>query len=117
LKEKKYFVLGLSSNQKELLRQLPYAQYSEMIQVLSFRMRAYISLILDNGRTVDPMTCLFQQTYGMSGSNELLLVFDRRELESSGHLTISVKEFGLNTGNLNFEMDTNDIKNIPTIDQ
>src|SRR5665213_1955936 len=36
-KNKLFFVLSLSANNKELLRQLSFDQYSEMVQVLAFR--------------------------------------------------------------------------------
>jgi hypothetical protein len=115
VKSKYYFVLGLSANGKELLRQLPYTQYSEMVQVLAFRMRPYIRIVTDAGKVIQPEDCLFQQTYGMGRENELLLVFDRSELVHAQKLDLKIKEFGLNTGNLDYQIDTKAIHQMPSI--
>ncbi|MDB5089164.1 MAG: hypothetical protein JWR09_3158 [Mucilaginibacter sp.] len=107
------FVLSLSANHKEVLRQLQFSQYSELVQVLAFRMKEFIEAIPDNGNPVEPIECLFQQTYGLSTANNLLVVFDRRRLINATSLRLRVKDFGLNTGEMNFKMNISDIKNIP----
>jgi hypothetical protein len=112
---KYYFVLSLSANHKELLRQLQFSDYSEMVQVLAFRMMEYVIAVPDNGKAVAPEDCLFQQTYGMSTSNQLLIVFDKSKLNNTKEIDIKIKEFGLNIGNLNYRFklkDINDIQNI-----
>lgn len=113
--DKYYFVLSFSSHNKELLKQLRFSQYSEMVQVLAFRMKDYVSLIPENGKEIEPLDCFFQQTYGMSNENEVLQVFDRTNLDGTKKLRLSVKEFGLKTGDLIFNFNTNDIKNAPII--
>jgi hypothetical protein len=116
LKSKYYFVLGLSANGKELLRQLPFDQYSEMVQVLAFRMRPYVSIVRDDGKVIEAEDCLFQQTYGMGKENEVLLVFNRSELKNTDEMDLKIKEFGLNTGNLDYKISTKDIDDIPNIE-
>jgi hypothetical protein len=116
LKSKYYFVLGLSANGKELLRQLPFSQYSEMVQVLAFRMRPYVSIVRDDGKVIGAEDCLFQQTYGMGRENEVLLVFNRSELKNTNEMDLKIKEFGLNTGNLDYKISTKDINHIPNIE-
>jgi hypothetical protein len=115
IKSKYYFVLGLSANGKELLHQLPFEQYSEMVQVLAFRMRPYVSIVRDDGKVVQAEDCLFQQTYGMGKENEVLLVFDRSDLKNTNHMDLKINEFGLNTGNLDYKINTKDINQMPTI--
>jgi len=116
LKSKYYFVLGLSANGKELLRQLPFSQYSEMVQVLAFRMRPYVSIVRDDGKVIEAEDCLFQQTYGMGKENEVLLVFNRSELQHTNEMDLTIKEFGLNTGNLDYRINTKDIDQMPNIE-
>jgi hypothetical protein len=111
-KDKLFFVLSLSTNNKEVLRQLPFSQYSEMVQVLAFRMNEFIEAIPDDGKPVEPIECLFQQTYGMGIANNVLIVFNKEKLLDANNLKIKVKEFGLNTGNLNFEIETKYIRNL-----
>lgn len=112
---KYFFILGFSANGKELLRQLDYNIYSEMVQVFAFRMPGFISIIPDKNEAVPPEDCLFNQTYGMADANNLFLVFDRDKLKDARQLTLQLKEFGLGLGNLSFLIDTKDIQNIPTI--
>jgi hypothetical protein len=111
-KNKLFFVLSLSANHKEVLRQLKFSDYSEMVQVLAFRMSQFIKAIPDEGKEVEPLECIFQQTYGMGTENEILIVFERQKLIKSDAFNIYIKEFGLNTGDLKFEFKTNDINNI-----
>lgn len=115
VKDKLFFVLSLSANNKEVLRQLQFAQYSEMVQVMAFRMNDFIEINPDNKEGVKPLECLFQQTYGMSNANNLLIIFNREKLIDADNLKIKIKEFGLNIGNLIFEIKTKNIKEIQNV--
>jgi len=115
LQNKYFFVLSLSANDHELLRQLPFDEYSTMVQVLAFRMIEFISIVPDVGKSVEPEDCLFQQTYGMSDANQLLIIFNKANLEKANILNVKINEFGLNIGNLNFKINTSDIKDLPSI--
>ncbi|MDB5124735.1 MAG: hypothetical protein JWP94_2864 [Mucilaginibacter sp.] len=114
LKDKYFFVLSLSANNKELLRQMEFNRYSEMVQVLAFRMIGFIDIIPDNAKPIEPTGCMFQQTYGASDANQILIVFDKAKLAAAKLLNIKIKEFGLNTGDLNFQIATKDINELPT---
>lgn len=113
--DKQFFVWSLSANNRELLKQLDYNRYSELIQVLSFRMSEFVKLIPDKGNAIMPEICQFQQTFGISRSNNLLIVFRKKELQTSGHFTIRIAEFGLNTGTLDYDFNAKDIKELPTL--
>ena len=115
LKSKYFFVLSLSANNKELLRQIPFDTYSEMVQTLAFRMIPYISIVGGNDKPRQPVDCIFLQTYGMSDANQLLIAFDKPAVQSAKQLTIKIKEFGLNIGNLNFHFETKKINELSTI--
>ncbi len=112
---KYFFVLRLSANNHELLRQLPFDQYSQMVQILAFRMMEFITIVPDKGKRIDPEDCLFQQTYGMSDANQLLIIFNKAQLEKASTLNFKLNEFGLNVGNLKFEINTSDIEKMPSI--
>lgn len=115
LQNKLFFVLNLSAHGKEYLRQLPYDKYSEMVQVLSFRMNGFTELIPDDGKPIEPQSVLYQQTYGLSKADNILITFDQGNLLQQKEITIRIGEFGLNTGNLNFKFNINDINKIPKI--
>lgn len=110
LSNKYFFVLSLSANHKELLRQLKFSDYSEMVQVLAFRMADYVSAVPDHGKAVEPVECLFQQTYGMASANQLLIVFDKSRFDDARQIKIKIREFGLNTGNLDYRFSMDDIR-------
>jgi hypothetical protein len=115
LKNKYFFVLSLSANHKELLKQLKFSDYSEMVQVMAFRMMAYVSAVPDNGKPVAPEDCLFQQTYGMGTANQILIVFDKLKFDKAKEIDIRIKEFGLNIGNLNYRFNIKDIDDLQNI--
>jgi hypothetical protein len=115
IKDNLFFVLSLSANNKELLRQLPFNQYSEMVQVMAFRMGGFIDAVPDNDKSVEPLNCAFQQTYGMGLANNILIVFDKKKLIIANNLRIHIKEFGLNIGDLYFDIDVSDIKHTQNI--
>jgi len=110
-----FFVLSLSANNKELLKQLPLRQYSEMVSVMAFRMNEFVEIVPDGNKPVDPVECIFEQTYGMGIANNLLLVFDNKELIGTNNLSVKIKEFGLDTGDLNFSIKTKDIIKLQNI--
>lgn len=116
MKTKYYFLLGLSANGKELLRQLPFDQYSEMVQVLAFRLRPYVNIVRDDGKIIGAEDCLFQQTYGAARENEVLLVFNGADLKNARRFNLKINEFGLNTGNLDYQIEQKDTNALPDIE-
>lgn len=110
-----YFRIGFSKDGKELLKQLEYSLYSEMVQVLSFRMTNYIAIHIKGKEPVVPADCLFQQTYGLSNANELLVVFNKKDLENQEEFKLVVNEFGLGLGYQQFQLENKQIKDIDKI--
>ena len=104
-----YFVARFSKNGKELLGQLDLNTYSDMVQILSFRMAAIISLHSENNIYINAEDCFFQQTFGLTSSNELLIVFDKKKLGNARKFELVIEEFGLGVGNLTYEFLKSDI--------
>jgi hypothetical protein len=115
LKKSCFFLLSFSQDNKELLRQLDFDTYSELVSVLSFRMKEKINAVT-NTKTIEAKDCSFQQTYGHSGANELLIVFDSKEIREANYLEVTVDEFGLNLGDLVFKFNTDNINNLYMLD-
>jgi hypothetical protein len=113
--ERIYFLLGLSANKKELLKQLGYNKYSELVQVLSFRMNEFIELIPGQDHSIVPEICQFQQTYGLAKENNLLIVFKADKLPASKTYIVKIREFGLGVGDVGFKFNIDDITNLPTL--
>ena len=115
-KDKWFFILRLSANDRELLRQLEYSQYSELVQVLSFRMDQFILLTPSDGKPIEPESCQFQQTYGIAKANSVLVVFNPGKIRASKTFIVRINEFGLNTGDLAYEFKVKDLDQIPSIE-
>lgn len=110
-----FFQLSFSKSGKELLRQLDFDNYSEMLQIFAFRMSSFISLRKDKSAPLKPEDCVFQQTFGMTSANTVLVAFDASETQAKENIEIQINEFGLGLGILTFHFDPKDIKNIPEI--
>lgn len=115
LKKSSFFLLSFSKDNKELLRQLDLDTYSELVSVLSFRMKEKINAVV-NTKIIEAEDCSFQQTYGHSGANELLIVFNLEEIRKGNKLEIVVNEFGLNLGDLVFNFNTSNINDLYMLD-
>jgi len=110
-----YFNLSLSDNGKEILYSpRNYANYSELLKTLSFRVGEFVSAKA-NDKEIALMDFYFQPTFGMGSSNTILLVFDKKELGEAEELEINIKDFGVGTGDQSFIYNTSELENIPTI--
>ncbi|MBO9620875.1 MAG: hypothetical protein J7539_17775 [Niabella sp.] len=112
-----YFKLKYSIQDKEAIRQLgSFNRYSEMVQVLAFRMGRYINLTTPTRDTVQLADYFFDQTYGMNNGNTLLLCFPKAEIKTSPVFDINISECGFGTGALKFAFKRSDINNVPKLD-
>jgi hypothetical protein len=107
-----YFLLSMSKDGHELLKQVNPEKYGELVQTLAFQMPHYIYAKIDGGQEVEAKDCLFQNTYGMSNANELLISFDAAPFKSARQAEFVIKEFGLQCGDLYYSFQMNDINAI-----
>lgn len=113
----RYFVLELSKDNKEVIRELgSFGRYSDMLQVLAFQMQQYVNITTSTHDTLALSDYVFQQTFGMSNANSLLFVFPVAELQNAGAYDLNIGEFGLGMGNLRFHFREEDIKDVPALD-
>ncbi|MCF3107872.1 hypothetical protein LL912_03685 [Niabella sp. CC-SYL272] len=111
-----YFKLKYSIQDKEAIRQLgSFNRYSEMLQVLAFRMGQYINLTTPARDTLPVADYFFDQTYGMSNGNTLLLCFPKSGLERAAAFDINIAECGFGTGALKFRFEKDDIEATPRL--
>jgi len=111
-----YFSLSFSKGNKEVIRQLEsFQRYSEMLQVFSFGMGKYINATDENSDTVALADYAFEQDYGMTSSNKVLLVFKKADFTKAEYINLNVEEFGLGVGNMKFVFRRRDIENIPAL--
>jgi len=116
-RDRYYFLLKFSRNGKEAIRQLGgFSRYSDMVQVLSFQMNRFINLTTAQKDTVELGDYLFDQTYGMSDGNTLLMSFKKKKIEHSSAVEINIGECGFGTGALKFTIERKDIDKVPGLD-
>ncbi|EFK56010.1 Uncharacterised protein [Sphingobacterium spiritivorum] len=111
----KYFNVQFSYQGNELLAQLPSEDYGTYVQLFSFGMDQKIYLIDKNGKSYYPSMINYQPSYKAGRSNDLLVVFDE-ELPDDD-LKLSIDEFGLNLGRLNFSVNKEQLNYKPFIDK
>lgn len=112
-----YFLLKFSKGGQEAIRQLgSFSRYSDMVQVFSFQMHRFVNLTTPQLDTIPLADYLFDQTYGMSDGNTILLCFDKAKLQDKDMLHINVAECGLGTGALQFSFKRKQIDRLPALD-
>jgi hypothetical protein len=111
-----YFKLSFSRNNKEVIRELgSFSRYSEMLQVFSFSMGSYINATTERKDTIALKDYAFEQTYGMSAANSVMVAFDRSEFKGAQDIDVNVGEFGLGVGILKFTFRKEDLENVPQL--
>ncbi|VTR52800.1 Uncharacterised protein [Sphingobacterium thalpophilum] len=112
----KYFSIQLSHKGRELLAQLPLEEYGSYVQLFSFGMDQYIFLRTDSGKEYGASMVTYQPTYNLGKANELVVVFND-DLSSYKSLSLVIKEFGLNLGQIDLSVDLNKFNYSPIIEQ
>ncbi len=116
-KKNYYFLLKFTKDGREAIRQLgDFSRYSDMVQVLSFQMARFVNVTTPAKDTVSLTDFLFDQTYGMSDGNTVLLCFDKEKLQNKKEIEVNIAECGFGTGSLKFHFDQKDIERVPSLD-
>lgn len=112
-----YFRLSLSKDGKELARQAGSAgQYSDMIRLLSFELGKYVNASTETVDSLGLSDYAFEQDFGMSTENKILLVFRKKDFDRSDRINVNVGEFGLGTGSMRFVFSKHEMKGLPALD-
>ena len=111
-----YFKAKFSKDGQEAIRRLgSFDRYSEMVQVLAFRMNDYINLTTPKRDTIEMADYFFDQTYGMSDGNTLLLSFSKDKITGNKTIDINIGECGFGTGALKFTFERDAIEATPKL--
>jgi hypothetical protein len=112
-----YFILSLSKNNREAIQAgiMPQAQFSELLQTISFRMGAYVTMTTAAQDTIPLADYSYNRTFGMGSSNDMLLVF-KKEKMTGDWLQINLAEFGLGVGRQSLHFIRKKLDNVPKID-
>jgi hypothetical protein len=113
-----YFVLSLSKNGKEALlaSRMNYDQFSELVQTVSFRMTPFINMTTSKSDTIPLADYVYNPTFGLGASNDLLLIFSKDQIMNSKWVQIDLAEFGLGIGRQSLRFNCEDINDAPKVD-
>jgi hypothetical protein len=111
-----YFHVTFSREGKEAIRNAGgFGNYSVLLQKLAFQMHDHIQLTTSLKDTVELGDYFFDQTYGMSNGNTLLVRFDKSKIKKAETLDIHIEECGFGTGNISFRFEKNKLDNAPVL--
>jgi hypothetical protein len=112
-----YFILKFSKNGKEAIRQLSgFDQYSDMVQKFSFGMSEFINITVPPGDTILLSDYIFEQSFGMSDANTLLVSFQKERLKHADEINFNLFECGLGIGNTRFKFTGAAIDKVPLLE-
>jgi hypothetical protein len=113
-----YFILGFSRENKDALYNTAdsYADFSENLQKLSFRLHEYLHMTTSAQDTVYMADYHFSRMHGMGGSTQVLVAFDRGEIAGKEWVQLNLAELGFGAGRVHLRFDMSDINRAPSID-
>jgi hypothetical protein len=113
-----YFILNLSKNGKEAVNpaSMPYEEFSDVLQNVSFRMNELVNITTARQDTIALADFIYNRTFGMGSSSEILLVFDKKKATDTDWVQINLAELGLGIGSQNFRFEKEKLDEVPRID-
>ncbi|TJY37435.1 hypothetical protein E5167_05440 [Pontimicrobium aquaticum] len=113
-----YFNLSMSKNNKDLLSAIPKNrnEFGAMANELLFGMKNKVHLITNKNDTIEMIDYNYPRMYGMSKATTMMFIYPRDpQYINEDYLSFTVEDLGLHTGEVNFMIMTNKIKNEPTL--
>ncbi len=112
-----YFIMSLSRSGKELLTPSAtgMAQFSELLQTISFRMHEVVNMTTFGGDTIPVADYVYNRTFGLGSSTDLLFVFERTAAQDQEWVQLNINEFGLGIGRQFLRFRVTDLENAPDI--
>jgi hypothetical protein len=110
-----YFILSLSRSGKEVLNSSGgHTEFSSLLQTISFRMGEVVNLTTPSRDTIPLTDFVYNRTFGLSASTDILLVFPRSDVKDET-IQINIDEFGLGAGKQSLIFKTEDLNTVPRI--
>lgn len=112
-----YFILSLSRNGKEALAagSMPPAMFSDLLQTISFRMAEFVNVTTPKQDTIPLADYVYNRTFGLAGSTDLLILFEKEKTIKEDWLQVNLKEFGMGTGSQSLRFRIKDLEILPRI--
>jgi hypothetical protein len=112
-----YFIVSFSNSGKDVLSNSSsdFSGFSEMLQTISFRMADVVNLTTSKQDTVPVADFVYNRTFGLSNSTDVLVVFDKSKTDKAEWVQINLKEFGLGIGKHSLRFNVTSLDKAPRI--
>ena len=113
-----YFNLSMSKNNQELLSVAPKNQneFGAMVHQLAFGMQEKVHLFTPQKDTIELADYIYPRMYGMSRATTMMFVYPRAtDNLNQDYLNFTIEDLGLYTGEVKFKIETQKIKNEPSL--
>lgn len=112
-----YFVVSLSYSNREFLNasSIGLDNFNRLLPIISFRMGEVVNLTTSNLDTVSVTDYVYNRTFGIAKSTDLLFVFDKSKAVGQDWIQINFDEFGLGIGKQSVRFKVSDLENAPHI--
>ncbi len=112
-----YFLLRISVNNNDLLKQLPRDNndFANWTNKLTFGMGQEVSLQNEKGEEFALKDYVYPRMYGSSRANTMMFIFSKTS-DFTDDMIFTLNEFGLGTGELNFRISSDKIINQPKLE-
>jgi hypothetical protein len=112
-----YFAVSFSKSGREILSASTGGvnNFSDLLQRISFRMAEVVNLTTSNRDTIPVADYVYNRSFGMGHSTDLLFVFDKSKTKNSESIQINLDEFGLGTGKQSIRFNVSDLQSAPKI--
>jgi hypothetical protein len=112
-----YFIVAMSRSGGEILpaSSADPSQFSDMLQTVSFRMGEIVTMTTPAQDTIHVADYVYNRTFGMSTSTDLLFVFEKSKAQGHEWVQITFDEFGLGIGKQALRFRVSDLEDTPRI--
>jgi hypothetical protein len=112
-----YFLVSLSRSNNELI--IPSSQglssFSDLLNTISFHMADIAKLTTSGQDTIPVADYIYNRTFGMSNSTDLLFVFEKPKTQNHRSISFNLDEFGVGIGKQSFEFNAFTLESAPKI--
>lgn len=113
-----YFNLSMSRNKQELLNGMAgnRNKFGAMVNQLAFGMAESVHLYTPKRDTIPLLDYNYPRMYGMSQSTDILLVYPKdAQAMKQKHISLSIEDIGLSTGEVTFKIPTAPLHDEPQL--
>jgi len=113
-----YFNLSMSKNNQELLSDVADDQggFSKLTNELLFEMGEKVHLFSPEKDTLAITDFIYPRMYAATKSTSIMFIYPRdKKLLSKEYMNFTIEDLGFHTGEIKFKINTNPIKNEPSI--